>query len=65
VLEGIAGALEGADRERAEAVLGSVRELDERVRTFDEALSAGHETARLSPTRRRSLTVLDAPGTLR
>jgi len=59
VLEDVAGALEGGDRERAEAVLESVRELDERVRSFNEALSAGYETARLSPTRRRSLNHLE------
>lgn len=35
------------------------RELDDEVRTFNEALEAGHETARLSPTRRRSLRHLE------
>ncbi|MDQ3911120.1 MAG: FUSC family protein [Actinomycetota bacterium] len=58
-LEEIAGALENGDLERAELVLGRVRELDERVRSFNEALSAGYETARLSPTRRRSLKHLE------
>ena len=59
VLEDVAGALEEGDREKAEAVLGRARELDDRVRTLDEALSAGYETARLSPTRRRSLKRLE------
>jgi hypothetical protein len=58
-LEEVADALEGGDREKAEAVLGRARELDDRVRSFDEALSAGYETARLSPTRRRSLKHLE------
>ena len=54
-LEEIAVALENGDLERAERALSRSREVDERVRGFDEALSAGHETARLSPTRRRAL----------
>ncbi len=33
--------------------------MDDRVRDLNEALQAGHETARLSPTRRRSLRHLD------
>ena len=58
-LEGVAAALKDGDRERAEALLGGVRDLDERVHDLDEALSAGYETARLSPTRRRSLKHLE------
>ena len=58
-LEGVAEALQHGDREKAEALLGDVRELDERVHDLDEALSAGYETARLSPTRRRSLKHLE------
>jgi hypothetical protein len=58
-LEEVAEALISGDRERAQALLESVRELDERVRRFNEALSAGYETARLSPTRRRSLRHLE------
>ena len=54
-LEEIAGALKDGDLEQAEAVLERAREVDDQVRSFDEALSAGYETARLSPTRRRSL----------
>jgi uncharacterized membrane protein YgaE (UPF0421/DUF939 family) len=66
IFEELAGALEevaevliNGDRGRAEALLESVRELDGQVRIFNEALSAGHETARLSPTRRRSLKHLE------
>jgi hypothetical protein len=55
----VAEALTNGDRERAQALLESIRELDERVRGFNEALSAGYETARLSPTRRRSLRHLE------
>jgi len=58
-LTGIADALARGDRERAEEILDGVRALDERVRTFEAALAAGHETARLSPTRRRSLRHLE------
>ena len=58
-LEGMAEALEDGDRDEAEELLGKVRELDERVHDLDEALSAGYETARLSPTRRRSLKHLE------
>jgi uncharacterized membrane protein YgaE (UPF0421/DUF939 family) len=59
VLEEIATALEIRDLERAEWALWRSREVDERVKGFDEALSAGHEAARLSPTRRRSLKHLE------
>lgn len=55
VLEEISAGLEDGDIARSEAVLRRSRELDGRVRGFSETLSAGHETARLSPTRRRSL----------
>jgi uncharacterized membrane protein YgaE (UPF0421/DUF939 family) len=58
-LEEVAAALTDNDRERAETVLEGIRALDDRIRTFDEAISAGHETARLSPTRRRSLKHLE------
>jgi len=58
-LEDIAEALEEGDLELAEAVLDRTRRLDEQVRGFDEVLAAGHETARLSPTRRRSLKHLE------
>ena len=59
VLEEIATALERRDLERAESMLRRAREIDYRVKGFDEALAAGYETARLSPTRRRSLKQLE------
>ena len=60
VLEEVAAMLgEGGVLERAEGVLWRARELDERVRGFDEALVAGYETARFSPTRRRALKHLE------
>lgn len=56
VLEDIAAALRDGDREKAEGALLRARRIDdEQVVTFYEALSAGQETARLSPTRRRAL----------
>jgi uncharacterized membrane protein YgaE (UPF0421/DUF939 family) len=58
-LEDIAGTLKEGDLELAEAVLDRTRRLDEQVRGFDEVLAAGHETAWLSPTRRRSLKHLE------
>ena len=62
VLEEISAVLESGGEERAERVLQRARELDGRVRTMNEALEAGHETARLSPTRRRSLRQLEFYG---
>jgi hypothetical protein len=59
VLEEIATALEGDDLEPAERALRRAREIDDRVRGFGEALAAGYETARLSPTRRRALKHLE------
>ena len=59
VLEEISAVLEVGDERRAERVLQRAREIDGRVRTLNEALEAGHETARLSPTRRRSLRQLE------
>jgi hypothetical protein len=60
VLEDIAAALKKGDRGRAErALLRSRRIDDEQVKRFYEALAAGHETARLSPTRRRALEHLE------
>ena len=55
VLDEIASVIEKSDLERSGVILDRARELDERVRGFYETLSAGHETARLSPTRRRSI----------
>lgn len=55
----IAAVLKTGDPERAQQTLLRAREMDDRVRVLNEALEAGHETARLSPTRRRSLRHLD------
>ena len=55
----IAAVLKSGDPERARRVLLRAREMDDRVRQLNEVLEAGHETARLSPTRRRSLRHLD------
>jgi uncharacterized membrane protein YgaE (UPF0421/DUF939 family) len=60
VLEDIAAALKNGDRERAERALVRARRIDDdQVKNFYEALAAGHETARLSPTRRRALEHLE------
>jgi uncharacterized membrane protein YgaE (UPF0421/DUF939 family) len=60
VLEEIAAALRSGDRELAERALLKAREIDDdQVTRFYEALAAGHETARLSPTRRRALEHLE------
>lgn len=59
VLEEVANALTEGDAGRAERALLRARAADDRVRSFNEALEAGHETARLSPTRRRSLKHLE------
>lgn len=54
-LEEASGALAAGDPDRAEAALRRAREIDVRVAGLREALDAGYETARLSPTRRRVL----------
>ena len=60
VLEDIAAALKNGDRELAERTLSRARRIDDdHVKTFYEALAAGYETARLSPTRRRALGHLE------
>src|ERR687885_346110 len=59
VLEETAAALDDGDLERAERALMKAREIDERVSSFKEALAAGHETARISPPRRRALGHLE------
>jgi uncharacterized membrane protein YccC len=60
VIEDIAAALKNGDRELAERSLSRARRIDDdQVKTFYEALAAGHETARLSPTRRRALGHLE------
>lgn len=54
-LEEAASALAAGDPERAEHALQRAREIDARVAGLKEALDAGYETARLSPSRRRVL----------
>ena len=55
----IAAVLKSGDPERGQRALQQAREMDDRVKNLNEALEAGHETARLSPTRRRSLRHLE------
>jgi hypothetical protein len=59
VLEETAAALDAGDFERAQSALMKARAIDARVSSFKEALSAGRETARTAPTRRRALGHLD------
>ncbi len=59
VLEEISAALTDGDLDGAQAALRRSRELDDQVSGFHEALTAGQETARLSPTRRRALEHLE------
>ncbi len=59
VLEEVAGALESGDAERAQDAYVKAREIDARVSGLKEAVSAGRETARLAPPRRRSLGHLE------
>jgi uncharacterized membrane protein YgaE (UPF0421/DUF939 family) len=54
-LEEAATALAAGDPNRAEEALRRARRIDSRVAGLKEALDAGYETARLSPSRRRAL----------
>ena len=54
-LEEAASALAEGNPERAEAALWRAREIDTRIAGLREALDAGYETARLSPSRRGAL----------
>jgi uncharacterized membrane protein YgaE (UPF0421/DUF939 family) len=58
-LEELAAALAERDTVRAEAALGSAREIDDGVRALDDALALGRETARYSLARRSSHAELD------
>lgn len=65
VLEEISAALGDGDRERALGALERARRLDDsETRRFAEAISAGRETARLAPSRRRALEHLDLYATV-
>jgi len=59
VLEETAAALEAGDFERAQNALMKARAIDARVSSFKEALAAGRETARIAPSRRRTLGHLE------
>ena len=59
VLEETAAALDEGDFERAQNALMKARAIDVRVSSFKEALAAGHETARIAPSRRRALRHLE------
>jgi uncharacterized membrane protein YgaE (UPF0421/DUF939 family) len=58
-LERIAASLEQRDPAAAERALVDARAIDDLVRTVDEELAAGRETARYSPPRRAALVQLD------
>jgi Fusaric acid resistance protein-like len=59
VLQETAAALDDGDFERVQNALMKARAIDARVSSFKEALSAGRETARAAPTRRRALVHLE------
>src|SRR5918999_3166271 len=59
VLEETAAALDEGDFGRAQSALTKARAIDARVSSFKEALAAGHETARIAPSRRRALEHLE------
>ena len=59
MLEEVADALEGGDAGRVQRAYLKAREIDARVSGLKEAVTAGRETARLVPPRRRSLGHLD------
>ena len=54
-LEEVAAALEDSDLDRAEGALSQARGIDEQVSELRDTLTAGRETARYSPIRRREL----------
>ena len=59
ILEDATGALEGRDHDKAEDALSEARQADKRVDELRAAIEAAHDTARLSPLRRRSLSSLE------
>jgi uncharacterized membrane protein YgaE (UPF0421/DUF939 family) len=61
-LERLATALAANDPQAAGEALAAARELDDLVDEFDEALTTGRETARLSPRRRAARTDLERFG---
>jgi uncharacterized membrane protein YgaE (UPF0421/DUF939 family) len=61
-LEQLARALVANDPQRAGEALAAARKLDGLIAEFNEALTTGRETARLSPRRRGALTDLERFG---
>lgn len=61
-LEEVATALAAADRQLAEAALRSAREIDGAVRSLEDVLEVGRETAHQAPLRRPSGVELDRYG---
>jgi uncharacterized membrane protein YgaE (UPF0421/DUF939 family) len=59
ILDELATCLERGDLARANTVLDRARRLDARVEGFTEALTAGRDTARLSPAYRRTIANLE------
>ena len=59
VLEEVASALDDGDAGRAQRAYVKAREIDARVAGLKEAVAAGRETARLAPSRRKSLRHMD------
>jgi hypothetical protein len=58
-LERIANALEARDLDAAERALTDARGIDSMVRSVEEEIATGRETARYTPPRRMSLSQLD------
>src|SRR4051812_25419007 len=61
-LERVAAALADADAHGARGALQSARDIDAHIDALDDAFSAGRETARLAPPRRRARTQIDRYG---
>src|SRR4051795_3213258 len=61
-LERIAAALADGDADGAQRALQSAREIDGHIDALDDAFSAGRETARLAPPRRRAREQIDRYG---
>ncbi len=58
-LEESAAALSDADKDRAESAFQEAREINERLESFKETLTADYETARYAPLRRQNLKHLE------
>src|SRR4051794_19555137 len=61
-LERIAGALADGDADAAQRALQSARDIEGHIDALDDAFSAGRETARLAPPRRRARAQIDRYG---